>query len=92
MIDVEELKRTINIRETVKLYFITIGRYHDFLQSYAMEIDKERRNWSWRNDSLHASTAAQHEPIIERICGQWFGFNPNNPMHPMRKFFNEHYR
>ena len=55
----EELKRAINIRETIKLYFVAIGRYKDFIRSYA-----RNKDGSWVNPSLHDSTAAQHEPII----------------------------
>lgn len=83
----EELKRAINIRETIKLYFVTIGRYSDFIRSYA-----RNKDGSWVNPSLHDSTAAQHEPLIVQCCGNWWGYNPNNPAHPMRKYFNEHYK
>jgi hypothetical protein len=83
----EELKRAINIRETIKLYFVTIGRYSDFIRSYA-----RNKDGSWVNPQLHDSTAAQHEPLIVRCCGNWWGYNPNNPAHPMRKYFNEHFR
>lgn len=89
----DELKRAINVRETIKLYFIAIGRYNDFVQAYAMELEGNGRcSWHWRNQQLHDSTAAQHEPTIMKMCGNWFGFNPNNPAHPMRKYFNEHYK
>lgn len=83
----EELKRAINIRETIKLYFVAIGRYSDFIRSYA-----RNRDGSWVSPQLHYSTAAQHEPLIVQNCGSWWGYNPNNPAHPMRKFFNEHFK
>ena len=83
----EELKRAINIRETIKLYFVAIGRYKDFIRSYA-----RNRDGSWVNPRLHESTASQHEPLIVQCCGSWWGYNPNNPAHPMRKYFNEHFR
>lgn len=89
----ESLVKSINVRETVKLYFTTIGRYNDFIRAYAIEFDAcGRSSWRWRNQQLHDSTAAQHEPTIMKMCGNWFGFNPNNPAHPMRKYFNEHYK
>jgi hypothetical protein len=91
--DEEALKNAINRRETIKLYFITLGRYHDFVQAYAMEFDGNGRcSWHWRNPQLHDSTAAQHEPLIQKICGRWWGFNPNNPAHPMRKYFDTNFK
>lgn len=83
----EELKRAINIRETIKLYFIALGRYSDFIRSYAMNEDG-----SWVNPSLHDSTAAQHEPLIVQNCGSWWGTNPNHPAHPMRQYFNRTFK
>jgi hypothetical protein len=89
----DELKRAINVRETIKLYFIAIDRYNDFVRAYAMEFEGNSRcSWHWRNQQLHDSTAAQHEPTIMKMCGNWFGYNPFNPAHPMRKFFNEHFK
>lgn len=91
--DGNTLVRAINIRETVKLYFTAIGRYNDFIRAYAMEFDGcGRGSWHWRNQQLHDSTAAHHEPIIQQICGAWLGYNPNNPAHPMRKFFNQNFK
>ena len=84
--NIDELKRTINIRETIKLYLIAIGRYSDFIRSYA-----RNRDGSWVNPMLHNSTSSQHEHIVMQICGKWWGINPNNPEHPMRTFFNKHF-
>ena len=63
----EELKRAINIRETIKLYFVEIGRYTDFIRSYA-----RNKDGSWVNPSLHDYTASQHEPLIVQFCGDWW--------------------
>lgn len=86
----DDLKRAINIRETIKLYFSAIGKYREFIRAYAQDRDKIGA-FKWRNEKLHDEVASTHEPLIRHVCGDWWGYNPNNPAHPMRKFFNEHF-
>lgn len=68
----EELKRAINIRETIKIYAILIGKYSDYVQAYSTPGSQLHRYWK---DVM--------EPQAMAYSGDSWGRNPRLPTHPV---------
>ena len=68
----EELKRAINIRETIKLWAILHGKYDEYVRAYSSEDNNLRRYWE-----------TMIEPEVQRECGTFWGENPRIPLHPI---------
>lgn len=70
--NIEELKRAINIRETIKLYAILLGKYSDYVQAYSAPGSQLHRYWK---DVM--------EPQAMAYSGDSWGKNPRLPTHPV---------
>ena len=68
----EELKRAINIRETIKLYAILLDKYSDYVQAYSAPGSQLHRYWK---DVM--------EPQAMAYSGDSWGRNPRLPTHPV---------
>lgn len=70
--NIEELKRAINIRETIKLYAILLDKYSDYVQAYGTP-----------GSSLHRYWKDVMEPQAMAYSGDSWGKNPRLPTHPV---------
>lgn len=70
--NIEELKRAINIRETIKLYAILLDKYSDYVQAYGTPGSPLHRYWK---DVM--------EPQAMAYSGDSWGMNPRLPTHPV---------
>jgi len=81
MTDIKALERAINITETIKLYSILTGRYHDFVTAYLMA--GKGRDRHYVNPKFHDFFEGQVLPDLQRMCGSMWGDNPRLPTHPV---------
>ena len=79
------LRRNINIRESLKMLSRKCSKYSDMCRAYARTKFADGK-WDWTFPKLHDDFEREMMPLLEQICGDRLGENPNDPSHPLYRW------
>ena len=79
----EELKKAVNVRESMRILAIKTGKYAKMCRAYSMrKTDKD--TYEIANPGLKNAFDSEMMPLLQAICKGRLGDNPHDPAHPVR--------
>lgn len=79
------LMRKLNIQKTMDLLCWHIGKYAQLCTAYCTQkVGKDK--YEYKNPGLKHQFDSEIFPMLEQICGEHLGENPNHPNHPIQVF------
>lgn len=80
----EQLLRSINVHESLKMLARKCDKYAQFVQAFARK--REGKASVLVNPEKAYKFQAEYMPLLEQICGSRLGENPNDPTHPLYRW------
>lgn len=84
MVNAEEMIRRINIHEALKILAWKIGMYNRMCSVF-VKVKVDGR-YVYANPEKKYAFESEFMPMLEEICGDRLGDNPNLPDHPIRRW------
>lgn len=79
----EELKKAVNVRESMRILAIKTGKYALMCRAYSSRKVDEKR-YELVNPKLKYDFDSEMMPLLQAICNGRLGENPHDPAHPVR--------